>query len=71
MLDLNVGRENEDARLGEFLANRLRCVEPLGCMRRRHANVDENQLGRLSANELDELLAVVGLPGDFEPRPRK
>jgi hypothetical protein len=42
-VDLDVGREHQDADLGEFSADRLRGIETLSCMGGGHANVQHHE----------------------------
>src|SRR5262245_60797755 len=66
MGDFGVGREYEDGGVGKLLANDDCAVEPFGGMGRRHANVDDRQIGTLLSHELEELGAVRGTAGDLE-----
>src|SRR5690349_24247471 len=62
--ELHVRREDEEADLGELLADRSRRVEPLGRVRRRHANVHDRELGLVLADELEKLGGVARLSDD-------
>ena len=62
MLHVDVRREDEDAHLRELLTDHARRFEALGRVRRRHPDVDEDQVRRLLANKREELRAVSGLP---------
>jgi hypothetical protein len=66
ILDLDMRREDEDAGLGKLLTNRLRCGEPFGGMRRRHADVDDDELGLVLAHEREQFGRVAGLADDLE-----
>ena len=69
MLDLDMGREDDDAGLRELLADRVRRLEALGRVRRRHPNVDDHELGLVLAHELEKLSRVTSLTDDLETGP--
>ena len=48
--------------LGELLADHPRGVEPLGLVVRRHADVDDHEVGRVLTHELEQL-GRVARPG--------
>ena len=66
VLHLDVGREDEDARLGKRLADRPRRLETLSRMSRRHSDVDEHQVGPVLADQVEQLHPVAGLPYHLE-----
>lgn len=66
LLDLDMCRQDEDARVGMLFANRLCRDEPLGRMRGRHPNIDDHELGLVFADELEELAGVAGLADHLE-----
>ena len=66
---LDVGREHEDRDLRELGADRLRRLEPLGRVRRRHPDVEHHQVRRARADEPQQLRRVSCQTGDFERRP--
>jgi len=66
VLDLDVSREDEDADLREFFADRVRGIEPFGGVRRRHADVDDHQIRLVLSHELDQRVSVAGLADDLE-----
>ena len=53
----------------ELLADHARGVEALGLVVRRHPDVDDHQVGRALAHELEELGRVARLADDREPGP--
>ena len=69
VLHLDVRREDDDRRLGQLLPDRTRRVEALGRVRRRHADVDDGEIGTLLANQGEQLVAVARLPDDLEAEP--
>ena len=69
LLDLDMCREDEDAGFRKLLADRVRCLEPLGRMRRRHPNVDDHELRLVLAHELEQLVRVARLADDLEVGP--
>ena len=69
MLDLDMRGEDEDADLRKLLADRAGRVEPLGRVRRRHADVDDDELGLLLAHERRAARRVAGLADDLEAGP--
>src|SRR5262249_58174384 len=64
VLDLHVGREDEDRDLGHLIANRLRRPETFGGMVGRHTDVDDGNVGSMLADETEELCRVAGLSDD-------
>jgi hypothetical protein len=64
-LDLDMRREEQDPRLGQLLANCCRCVEPLGRVRRWHADVHDNEVRLVLPHQRKELGGVASLPHDL------
>jgi hypothetical protein len=64
-----VRREHEDAGLGELLADGARGLQSLRLVRGRHADVDQDEVWLVLADEGEELLGVAGLPHNLEARP--
>jgi hypothetical protein len=62
-------RQDEDAGLRKFLADRVRRLEPLGGMRGRHPNVDDDELGFVLAHQPEEVIRVAGLTDYVELGP--
>jgi hypothetical protein len=67
LVDLRVRREHQDPDLGELVSDDARRLEPLGLVSRRHANVDDHQVGRAVTHPLEQLGRVAGLADDVEP----
>ena len=63
---LDVLRQDEDRRLGCVGADHARRLEALGRMGRRHADVDDGDVGALQFHEPQELGYVAGLADDLE-----
>src|SRR5205823_12957195 len=66
VLDLDMGREKDDAGPRKLRADLAGGVEALCRVVRRHADVDNRQLGPLLADQADQLGAVIRLSDDFE-----
>ncbi len=66
MVDIDVGREDEDGDVGQLRADRARSLEALGRVRRRHADVDDRKIGLVQAHEGEEVISVTGLTDDIE-----
>ena len=69
LLDLDMRREHEDARLRKLVADRLCRYEAFGRVRGRHPNVDDDKLGLVLANEGKEFVRVAGLADHLKTRP--
>jgi hypothetical protein len=69
LLDLDMCREHEDARLRKLVADRLCRYEPFRRVGGRHPNVDDDELGLVLAHELEELVRVAGLADHPKTRP--
>ena len=70
-LDLDVCGQRDDGRLGKLLAYRLGGFEALGCVRGRHADVDDHEIRPKLAHELEQLGGVARLTDDLEPGSRE
>jgi hypothetical protein len=66
MLDLDMRGQDEDGDLRQFLVNHPRCLEPLGRVSRRHADVDDRDIRNLVSDKLDQALRVRRLTDDLE-----
>src|SRR5262245_58466705 len=66
MLDLDVGREDEDADLWELVADRVRGRQTLRGVCRRHPDIHDREVRLVLAYELDQLVRVAGLADDVE-----
>ena len=69
MLDLDMRREDKDAGLWKLIPDRVRRFEPFGRMRRRHPNVNDDELGPVLADERQQLVRVAGLTDNLEVGP--
>ena len=65
--DFDVGREDQDRRVGEFLADHPRSLQTLRPMIWRHANVHDRQIRPELAHESHQLRSVTGLADDLVP----
>jgi hypothetical protein len=66
VLDLGMGRQDQDGGLGVLLADDLGRHKPFGGVGGWHADVDHHQLRRPIADQGQELGGVAGLPNDLE-----
>jgi hypothetical protein len=66
VVDLDMGRQDQDAGLRVLLADLPGRLQALGGVGRGHADVDHHQLGWLRVDEGQELAGVAGLAGHLE-----
>jgi hypothetical protein len=69
VLHLNERRQHQQRHLGEPRPDLPGCPEPLGGVRRRHADVDDRQVGCGLLDQRQQMLAVVGQPDHGEAVP--
>ena len=68
LVDLDMGGEQDDRHPGKVGTYDSGCLESLGPVAGRHADVDDCQVRRETAHEIEELDSIAGLPDDGEPR---
>ncbi len=66
-LDLHVRGESDDGRIRKLAADRLGGFEALVRVGRRHANVDDHEIGPKLAHQVDQLRRVPALTHHLEP----
>ena len=66
-VDLDVSRQDEDPDLGELGADRSRGVEAFPGLRRRHPDVDDNEIRNVSADSSHERWLIACLLDHVEP----
>src|SRR6185369_2108995 len=66
VLDLGMGRQDEDARLRELGPDNPRCLQALGRVARRHPDIDDSQVGLALAHQLDDLGGGARLAHELE-----
>jgi len=71
VLHLYVCREDQERRLRELFADHLGCLEALGPMVGRHADVDDREIGLLLAYQPRQFRPVTRLPDYLVPAPLK
>ena len=64
VLDLDVGREDEDRDLRELVPDHLGRPQTFGGMVRGHPDVDDREVGVMLPNEIEQLGGVAGLTDD-------
>jgi hypothetical protein len=69
MLYLHVGRQDQDAGLGELVANHACRIQALGRVRGRHPDVHDDEVGLQRTDLRHQLRAVASSPQDLETRP--
>jgi hypothetical protein len=68
VLDVDVRGQHQDGRVGELHTDYPGRVEALGGVGRRHPNVGHYQVGRVLADQREQLCTVASLPDDVETR---
>jgi len=63
---LDMRRQHQDGGLGPLLTDRLRGVQALGRVRRRHADVDHDEVGEEPPDQFQQLGGVTGPAQDLE-----
>ena len=67
LVDLHVGRQHQDADVRELPSDRHGGLEALGVVTGGHADVDDDEVGLLLADQANQLLRVTASTRDLEP----
>jgi hypothetical protein len=69
LLNLDMGREDQDANVRKFFPNSPRRFQAFSAMGWRHPDIDDGQIGLTFANQGHEFGAVSRLANDLEAGP--